>query len=97
MESQGQACKALSLAVPLLINVTEIKQGWGFRCFAYGGSQGRPLYDPERHPHRSLTTPVSKREYMNESSPSLNHFYDKLLRLKDGMKTGIGQKLAEER
>jgi hypothetical protein len=66
-------------------------------CFAYGGSKGRALYDPEAHPHRSLDAAVSKEQYMKESTPSLNHFYDKLLRLKDGMKTAAGQVLAQQR
>lgn len=53
------------------------------RCFAYGGHSGRELYNPE-----SKTT---------EKSPSINHFYEKLLLLKDRMNTKTGKKMAEAR
>ncbi len=53
------------------------------RCFAYGGHSGRELYNPE-----SKTA---------EKSPSINHFYEKLLLLKDRMNTKTGKKMAEAR
>ena len=63
------------------------------RCFAYGGSNGRPIYDPAQKPvpHASFA------EYRNSNGPSLNHFSEKLLLLKDRMQTETGKKLAGER
>jgi uncharacterized protein len=63
------------------------------RCFNYGGFKNRTLYDPEIKPNLTM----SKEEYKNSSSPTLNHFYEKLLLLKDKMNTEAGKKLAEER
>ncbi len=63
------------------------------RCFNYGGFMNRALYDPEIHPKLDM----SKEEYKTSASPTLNHFYEKLLLLKDKMNTPTGKKLAEER
>lgn len=63
------------------------------RTFNYGGFKNRELYDPEIPPKLQQ----SKEEYKNSSSPTINHFYEKLLLLKDRMHTKTGQKLAEKR
>jgi uncharacterized protein len=64
------------------------------RTFAYGGYKGRPLYDPERPFRPELT----KEEYMNGGSQStVNHFYEKLLLLKDRLHTAVARKIAGER
>ena len=63
------------------------------RTFAYGGSKHRELYNPEIKPELH-TTPE---QYKNNKSPTLNHFYEKLLLLKDLMHTETAKKLAEER
>jgi uncharacterized protein len=63
------------------------------RCFAYGGSRGRPIYDPMKKATRHNT----KDEYKASNSPSINHFYEKLLLLKDRMNTKTGKKIAENR
>ncbi|XP_078448545.1 metal-dependent phosphohydrolase [Wolffia australiana] len=65
------------------------------RCFTFGGSKNRPLYDPSVPPRTELT----KANYMNkeETQPSINHFHEKLLKLKDMMKTKAGQRRAEAR
>ena len=63
------------------------------RCFNYGGFKNRPLYDPDIQPNLNMT----KAEYKASSSPTINHFYEKLLLLKDKMHTETGQKMAEER
>ncbi len=63
------------------------------RCFAYGGSKGRAIYDPSVNP----TEHDSFEEYKNNNSPSINHFYEKLLQLKERMNTATGRKMAEER
>ena len=64
------------------------------RTFAYGGSRGRKIYDPEIKPKMGM----NKEEYRNnQDSTSINHFYEKLLLLKDMMNTTEGKKLEEYR
>ncbi|MFD1062474.1 HD domain-containing protein [Winogradskyella litorisediminis] len=63
------------------------------RCFNYGGFKNRALYNPEIAPNLNMT----KEEYKNSSAPTINHFYEKLLLLKDKMNTKTGQKIAAER
>ncbi|WP_299525555.1 HD domain-containing protein [uncultured Lutibacter sp.] len=63
------------------------------RCFNYGGFKNRPLYNPEIAPKLNQT----KDEYKNSKAPTINHFYEKLLLLKDRMNTKSGKKIAEER
>ncbi len=63
------------------------------RAFHYGGFKNRTLYDPDIPPNLEMT----KEEYKNSISPTLNHFYEKLLLLKDKMNTISGKKIAEER
>jgi len=63
------------------------------RAFNYCGFKGREIYNPEIKPNHSM----SKEEYKNTTAPSINHFYEKLLLLKDKMNTVTGKKLAEQR
>ena len=64
------------------------------RAFAYGGSKGRKIYDPEIKP----VVNMSKKEYQqNQNSTSINHFYEKLLLLKDMMNTDTAKKKARHR
>jgi uncharacterized protein len=63
------------------------------RTFNYGGYKNRPLYLPNVAPNLNMT----KEEYKNSESPTLNHFYEKLLLLKDKMNTKTGKKIALER
>lgn len=63
------------------------------RTFNYGGFKNRPIYNPEIAPNLKM----SKEVYKKNDAPTLNHFYEKLLLLKDKMNTPIGKKLAEER
>jgi len=63
------------------------------RAFSYGGFKGREIYNPEIEPNLNMT----KEEYKNSSAPSINHFYEKLLLLKDKMNTATGRQLAEQR
>lgn len=64
------------------------------RTFAYGGSKGRMMYDPEIKPLMNM----SKEEYcQNQNSTSINHFYEKLLLLKDMMNTDVAKRMAEHR
>lgn len=63
------------------------------RCFNYGGYKNRILYDPDIKPNLNM----SKEEYKNSNSPTINHFYEKLLLLKDKMNTKTGKQLAQNR
>ncbi|WP_067029945.1 HD domain-containing protein [Allomuricauda sp. CP2A] len=63
------------------------------RAFNYGGFKNRPLYNPNVPPNLNMT----KEEYKNSQAPTINHFYEKLLLLKEKMNTATGQKLAQER
>jgi len=63
------------------------------RCFNYGGFKNRALYNPEIESNLHQT----KEEYKNNSAPTINHFYEKLLLLKDRMNTETGKNIAEER
>ena len=63
------------------------------RTFNYGGFKNRPLYNPAIAPKLNM----NKEEYKNSESPTLNHFYEKLLLLKDKMNTETGKKIALER
>lgn len=63
------------------------------RAFTYGGYKNRVLYNPEIKPNLNM----SKEEYKNATAPTINHFYEKLLLLKDLMKTQTGKAMAEKR
>lgn len=63
------------------------------RAFTYGGFKNRVLYDPAILPEEHL----NKESYKNTTAPTINHFYEKLLLLKDMMNTGAGKKIAIER
>lgn len=63
------------------------------RAFTYGGFKNRVLYNPEIKPNLQM----NKEQYKNTTSPTINHFYEKLLLLKDLMKTETGKAMAEQR
>jgi len=63
------------------------------RCFNYGGFKNRPLYNPDIKPNLNM----SKEEYKTSNAPTINHFYEKLLLLKDRMHTKTGKAMALER
>ena len=63
------------------------------RTFNYGGFKNRVIYDPEIAPNLSM----SKEAYKKSDSPTVNHFYEKLLLLKDLMQTETGKKIAHQR
>lgn len=63
------------------------------RTFAYGGSKNRPMYDPAIKP----TMHTTKEAYFKSASPTINHFYEKLLLLKDLMNTKTAREMAESR
>ncbi|TMW70366.1 HD domain-containing protein [Alteribacter natronophilus] len=63
------------------------------RCFVYSGSKGSPMYGPDIKARESMT----KEEYRKGKSTAVNHFYEKLLKLRDLMNTRRGYELADER
>ncbi len=63
------------------------------RTFNYGGFKNRPLYNPEILPNLQMT----KEAYKNNDAPTINHFYEKLLLLKDKMNTKTGLEMAQKR
>jgi uncharacterized protein len=62
------------------------------RAFAYGGSRGRPMHIPGEKPRESMT----EAEYRSEGT-TLNHFYEKLLKLRELMNTDSAREMAERR
>jgi len=63
------------------------------RCFNYGGFKDRALYNPNIKPDLNMT----KAQYKASTTPTINHFYEKLLLLKDKMNTKMGKQIASER
>ena len=63
------------------------------RCFNFGGFKNRKLYDPEIE----AVEYANKEDYKKSESPSINHFYEKLLKLKDLMHTKTAKKMAKKR
>ena len=63
------------------------------RAFNYGGFKNREIYNPGIPPNLKMT----KEEYKKSTAPTINHFYEKLLLLKDRMNTRTGKRMAEER
>ena len=63
------------------------------RAFNYGGFKNRPLYDPEGKPQKI----TSKDQYIRNDGPTIHHFFEKLIKLKDLMQTETGKEMAKER
>lgn len=63
------------------------------RAFNYGGFKNREIHNPLNPPNMTMT----KEEYKNSTAPTINHFYEKLLILKDKMNTETGKEMAQER
>lgn len=63
------------------------------RAFNYGGFKNRELHNPDIPPNLNMT----KEEYKKSTAPTINHFYEKLLLLKEKMNTDTGKKLAVKR
>ena len=63
------------------------------RAFAYGGSHGRHMYHPDIKPNLNMT----REEYVKSESTTINHFYEKLFKLRGLMNTDEARRLATER
>ncbi|MCB0444228.1 MAG: HD domain-containing protein [Gelidibacter sp.] len=63
------------------------------RTFNYGGFKNRTIFDPSIKPNMNMT----KEEYKTSTAPTINHFYEKLLLLKNKMNTKTGRQIAEKR
>lgn len=63
------------------------------RCFAFGGRKGQPLHDPDLRPRESLTA----HSYRSGKQSSLNHFHEKLFKLKEMLHTPEARGIAEKR
>ena len=63
------------------------------RTFAYGGSKNREMHNPNIEPENH----DNFEDYKNSTSPTINHFYEKLLLLKDRMNTKTAKKMAYKR
>ena len=63
------------------------------RAFNYGGFKNRSMFDPDIRPQLNMT----KEEYKKNQGPTINHFYEKLLKLKGLMHTESGKALANKR
>lgn len=80
------------------------------RTFAYSGKRNRPLYDPSVPPKTDLTKEEYMKRELEEKyekflfgnfrpnqDTAVNHFYEKILKLKYMMKTNTGRKMADQR
>ena len=63
------------------------------RAFAYGGSHGRHMYHPDIKPNLNMT----REEYVKSESTTINHFYEKLFKLRGLMNTDMARRIAAER
>ena len=63
------------------------------RAFNYGGFKNRPLHDPDK----ALQEYKDSKAYHKSDAPTINHFYEKLLKLKELMNTESGKQMARER
>ncbi|MFT3751350.1 MAG: HD domain-containing protein [Paludibacter sp.] len=91
---QNQSFKSLELDIVQDADRLDALGAIGIaRTFNYGGFKSRELYNPDIKPNLNMTAD----EYKQSTAPTLNHFYEKLLLLKDRMNTNAGRVLAERR
>lgn len=97
MSFKGGAGKKLSYIEAQIVQDADRLDALGAigiaRTFQYGGAKGQAMYNPEI----PVRDKMSFEEYRNGESTSINHFYEKLLLLKDKMNTTTAVKIAEER
>ncbi len=94
LENNGETFSSLELQVVQDADRLDAIGAIGIaRAFNYGGFKNRELYNPSIPPNLNMT----KEEYKASKAPTINHFYEKLLLLKEKMNTVTGNKLAEQR
>jgi len=94
LENKGQGFRSLELQVVQDADRLDAIGAIGIaRAFNYGGFKNRELHNPDIPPKMNMT----KAEYKKSTAPTINHFYEKLLLLKEKMNTETGKKMAENR
>ena len=67
------------------------------RCLVFSGARDRPIYIEDQNPIINMTAEQYNQQTIQNKSTAINHFYEKLLLIKDRMQTETGKKLAQQR